>query len=139
MLTKILIVVALVFVALGALRFAAAPPRPLWLAPALAGIATWAVLFRFGVLGVAAGAGVAALLWFAPRLWPRAGATTQAVTLSVTEAQALLGLGPTANEADIRAAHRRRIAEAHPDRGGDPAHAAKLNAARDTLLKAVKR
>jgi curved DNA-binding protein CbpA len=59
--------------------------------------------------------------------------------MPVEEARALLGLGPTATAEDIRAAHRRRIADAHPDRGGAPDEAARLNAARDLLLKGVKR
>lgn len=46
----------------------------------------------------------------------------------------LLGLREGATEGDIRAAHRRRMREAHPDAGGDAALAARLNAARDLLL-----
>lgn len=51
------------------------------------------------------------------------------------EARALLGVGLAATPDDIRAAYRRRIAEAHPDRGGSHEQAARLTAARDTLLK----
>jgi hypothetical protein len=46
----------------------------------------------------------------------------------------LLGLHDAATEEEIRAAHRRRMREAHPDAGGDAALAARLNAARDLLL-----
>ncbi|RVT97001.1 molecular chaperone DnaJ [Rhodovarius crocodyli] len=53
------------------------------------------------------------------------------------EAQAfdLLNLSPGATEAEIKAAHRRAMLRAHPDHGGDEALAARLNAARDLLLR----
>lgn len=50
------------------------------------------------------------------------------------EALAVLGLDEGADEADIRAAHRRLIVLVHPDRGGTPYLAARLNQARDVLL-----
>jgi hypothetical protein len=50
-------------------------------------------------------------------------------------ARVLLGVGLAATPDEIRAAYRRKIAEAHPDRGGSHEHAARLTAARDTLLK----
>jgi DnaJ homolog subfamily C member 19 len=133
MIAKALLLLALGFLALGALRFAGAPPRPRWLAPAAAGIAVTALLWRFGALGVAAGAATAALLWFLPQL-----RTAPHRDMGLEEARALLGLGATATAEDIRAAHRRRIADAHPDRGGAPDAAARLNAARDRLLKALE-
>jgi len=127
---KILILLALAFVALGAFRWAASSPRPRWMAPALVGVAVAALLFRFGVMGIAAGAAVAAALWFVPR--PRAAAQHG---MSVAQARAALGVGEAASEAEIRAAYRSRISAAHPDRGGTGAAAARLNAARDVLLK----
>lgn len=51
------------------------------------------------------------------------------------EAYQVLGLQPGASEADIRAAHRRLMAAAHPDRGGSDWIAARLNQARDVLLR----
>ena len=56
---------------------------------------------------------------------------------AMTEAEALhlLGLGQDAKEADIIAAHRKKMQKAHPDRGGSTADAARLNAARDLLLR----
>lgn len=46
----------------------------------------------------------------------------------------ILGVRAGASEAEINAAWRLHIAEHHPDRGGDPDDAARLNAARDVLL-----
>ncbi|MDF2493547.1 MAG: hypothetical protein K0S66_481 [Sphingomonas sp.] len=51
------------------------------------------------------------------------------------EARRLLGVDRLADEATIRAAHRRLMAAAHPDRGGSPEQARALNAARDLLLR----
>lgn len=56
----------------------------------------------------------------------------------VREALDLLGLPPGADEAAIRAAHRRLIATVHPDKGGTEALAARINAARDLLLKSER-
>lgn len=49
-------------------------------------------------------------------------------------ARRLLGVADGAGEADIRAAHRRKIAALHPDRGGNTRATQDLNAARDLLL-----
>jgi DnaJ homolog subfamily C member 19 len=49
-------------------------------------------------------------------------------------ARRLLGVSPRAGEDAIRAAHRRVVAEAHPDRGGEGDLTARANAARDLLL-----
>ena len=51
------------------------------------------------------------------------------------EARGVLGVGPQAGEAEIRAAYARLIRLAHPDRGGTHGLAAQLNRARDVLLK----
>lgn len=48
----------------------------------------------------------------------------------------ILGIAATASEAEIRAAWRRRIGEAHPDQGGSEAEASEINAARDAMLRA---
>jgi hypothetical protein len=53
------------------------------------------------------------------------------------EAASVLGLMPGANVDDIRAAHRRLISQIHPDKGGTDYLAAKINEARDVMLKAI--
>ncbi|WP_438952419.1 molecular chaperone DnaJ [Porticoccus sp.] len=55
--------------------------------------------------------------------------------LSQQEAFQLLGLQPGASREAIIDAHKRLIQKLHPDRGGNDYLAAKLNAARDLLLK----
>jgi curved DNA-binding protein CbpA len=54
---------------------------------------------------------------------------------SDTEARAILGVTPEADEAEIQAAYSRLIRMTHPDKGGTAGLAAQLNAARDRLLK----
>jgi DnaJ family protein C protein 19 len=56
--------------------------------------------------------------------------------MELAEARDLLGLPPGADREAIVAAHRRLITRNHPDSGGTQALAARLNAARDLLLRA---
>jgi len=49
-------------------------------------------------------------------------------------ARAILGVPKGASHQQIRAAYRAKMAQAHPDRGGSNAEAARLTAARDRLL-----
>ena len=129
MLTKILILLALAFIVLGAFRWVTTPKRPRWVTSALVGAVVSVFLFRLGTIGLLAGAAAAAALWYLPR--PR---TAPQRGMAEAEARATLGVGADATAAAIRAAHRTRIATAHPDRGGSADAAARLNAARDVLL-----
>jgi DnaJ family protein C protein 19 len=56
-------------------------------------------------------------------------------TMTEDEAYRVLGLAPGANEDEIKAAHRRLIEQIHPDHGGSDYLAAKVNLAKDFLLK----
>ncbi|EZP54992.1 MULTISPECIES: J domain-containing protein [Sphingomonas] len=78
-----------------------------------------------------------ALIWFA---WRYLKPAPKPARLTETQrARRLLGLRADADEGEIRAAHRRLVAEAHPDRGGSSEASIELNAARDLLLGALRR
>ncbi|MGH7024975.1 MAG: DnaJ domain-containing protein [Caulobacteraceae bacterium] len=64
--------------------------------------------------------------------WPGAP-----VSVELSEARAILGVGPNASPAEIEAAYRRLMLRAHPDTGGTAGLAAKLNAARDRLINNI--
>uniref|UniRef100_A0A1B6C844 J domain-containing protein n=1 Tax=Clastoptera arizonana TaxID=38151 RepID=A0A1B6C844_9HEMI len=51
------------------------------------------------------------------------------------EASLILGISPTANKTKIKEAHKRIMLLNHPDRGGSPFIAAKINEAKDFLDK----
>lgn len=99
-----------------------------------------AVLLAGSVLAGARGGWLAAAglagagLWFliASRQRP---AAPRAEAMTDAEARSLLGLAPGASRAEINTAWKRLMARAHPDQGGTAGLAARLNAARDHLLK----
>ena len=55
--------------------------------------------------------------------------------MSPAEARAILGVTDSASAQDIKAAYARLMKRVHPDQGGSSGLAAKLNAARDRLLR----
>lgn len=55
--------------------------------------------------------------------------------MTIEEAREVLGVAPNATDREIRAAHRAMMKDMHPDQGGSTYFAAKLNQARDMLLK----
>lgn len=55
--------------------------------------------------------------------------------LSDDDARDILGVSPYAGRDEIIAAHHRLMKQLHPDRGGSSYFAARINLARDTLLK----
>ncbi|XP_053404405.1 mitochondrial import inner membrane translocase subunit TIM14-like [Mercenaria mercenaria] len=53
--------------------------------------------------------------------------------MSKREASLILGVSPTASQAKIKQAHKRIMLLNHPDRGGSPLLATKINEAKDYL------
>lgn len=72
---------------------------------------------------------IAAIAWLAMRFMNAAPKMPRA------EAAKLLGLEPAADSEAVLDAHRRLIAKVHPDTGGSAELAARINQARDTMLK----
>lgn len=110
---------------------------------ALAGLSLVALLFLTGRGAVALSGlvlvGPLAWSWWAERrLGGKAGAGGRAVTaprMGRAEALSVLGLEEEASDSDIRAAWVRLMRQVHPDGGGTDWLAARVNQARDVLLK----
>ncbi|MFQ3595013.1 MAG: DnaJ domain-containing protein [Sphingomonadaceae bacterium] len=80
-------------------------------------------------------AALLALAWW----WFLGRRRSPARPMSLDEARAVLGVAPDADADMIRAAHRRLIAQVHPDAGGSADLARRVNLAREVLLAAVAR
>lgn len=71
---------------------------------------------------------VGVMIWYGRRLMLLAA-------MPRDEAAKLLGVAPDAGADAVNEAHRRLIAKVHPDAGGSEELAARVNRARDALLK----
>jgi DnaJ-domain-containing protein 1 len=69
------------------------------------------------------------------RLAGKSGTNASGGDMDRVEALSVLGLAAGASADSIKAAHRRLIEQLHPDKGGNDYLAAKINRARDILLK----
>lgn len=99
-----------------------------------------AALLAGGLLALSRGVWITGAGLCAAALWLTVASRIRAVPpraegLSDAEARAILGVSAEATAQDITAAWRRLMARAHPDQGGTEGLAARLNAARDHLLR----
>ncbi|MFO0389388.1 MAG: DnaJ domain-containing protein [Alphaproteobacteria bacterium] len=89
---------------------------------------------------------LATLLLYLPSVMPsfrrawggqsqQAGTQQASQTMTRKEAQLILGVRDGAGEQEIKDAHKKLITRNHPDKGGSDYLAAKINEARDVLLK----
>ncbi len=99
-----------------------------------------AVMLAGGALALSKGAWITGAGLCGAALWLTLASRIRTVAprgeeLSDAEARSLLGVPLDATGQDITAAWRRLMARAHPDQGGTEGLAAKLNAAKDRLLR----
>jgi hypothetical protein len=67
----------------------------------------------------------------------KSDATKQHDTMSLDEARAILGVDSNATKEEIHLAYKRLMNKLHPDHDGSSYLAAKINQARDTLLRKI--
>ncbi len=110
-----------------------------WLA--LTAVLLAAKLWPLAFMVLVAAGGVTAIEAWRARVPPAEGddqpAPRSATRMSRDEALSVLGLSAEAGAEEIRAAHRKLIAQLHPDRGGTDYLAAKINEARDILMRGL--
>lgn len=101
-----------------------------------------AVCLAGGVLAVSKGAWLIGVGLWGAGLWLTLASRQRSIPsrperseMSEAEARSILGVAPGADAAAVNAAWRRLMARAHPDQGGTEGLAARLNAARDRLLR----
>lgn len=63
------------------------------------------------------------------------GGAIRKSAMTIKEAAEILEVSENATKAEIKAAHNRLITKIHPDKGGSAYLAARVNEARDVLLK----
>lgn len=99
-----------------------------------------AVMIAGAVLAASRGAWLPAAGLAGAGLWLTVASRQRAAAprneaMTEAEARSLLGVPAGASRQDVNAAWKRLMARAHPDQGGTEGLAARLNAARDRLLK----
>lgn len=99
-----------------------------------------AALLAGGALAVSKGAWITGVGLLGAALWLVLASRIRSVVarheaVGDAEARSILGVPANATPEAITAAWRRLMGRAHPDQGGTEGLAAKLNAARDRLLK----
>lgn len=99
-----------------------------------------AVMIGGGVLALSKGSWAFGLGLIGAGLWLTIASRQRTVApraegMTDSEARALLGVSASATSAEINAAWKRVMARAHPDQGGTEGLAARVNAARDHLLR----
>ena len=102
-----------------------------------------AVMLAGGALAAFRGSWLTAAVLAAAGLYlawsSRIRPVTRSEPISEADARAVLGVGPSASEAEVRTAWKRAMARAHPDQGGTEGLATRVNAARDRLLRKTGR
>ena len=99
-----------------------------------------AVLLAGGALALSKGAWISGAALVGAGLWLTVSSRMRTVpakreSLGDAEARSILGVSVDASPEAINAAWRRLMGRAHPDQGGTEGLAARLNAARDRLLR----